>query len=659
MADQEEIISELVAKFKVDKPTLEEAARDVSGFQERVQTLNKEASRVHLEGLKASQDTSKEAYLKNLSDVELLVKAHYERLKQIHKDNADQILKIQNDLTNDLKIIQATRNAVLTPSTPENREALGQVDPLKGIMGSLGSLAPLLSTLGVPMLIGGTSMITIQNLIKEFTHYQGQVMATNRLGYDLSAGAGQFGTGFGFAASKGLEELGHTLALDPKSLAQTAAMLTPIMGLSGAEGGVSAVNLTRDVTGLSKRYGTSESDVAGVMGMYRRLEDTPVEGLSDKFNALANAALSASRPVNAFAKDVMQLTQLNSAYGGNLEANIGLISLFSRELQNGIVTVQDLSRMQFGFANKDPGTQAWVANQLLSRGLIGGQAAAQLRGLSPVSMAYQIRDMYETPGPMHDAISKGIADLSEQQADRFTGSARSPRDREVMAKAIQHQLINQFAGVEGQTEKATDLMIQAMQGHKEASKGMLEAATTTKSAQQAVEEGIKSITDNITIQRSIAEGIQATGENIYRTLDRWVRPEIYAPGGAGYMAETAEKAAKIRGLSSAFFHDPDAVAGFGNQKSQFSSFAKLLEIMSYDSGQFFEASQMAGMSAEEMARFHDEKWIKQEYARLSKNAVGVALPVPYHIEISNKTPSAIDINVKGTRSPGSTPSSNK
>lgn len=661
MANQDEVVSELVAKFRVDKTTLEEAAHDVSGFQERVENLNKEAARVHLEKLKASQDTSKDAYLKNLSEVELLVRAHYEKLKQIHKDSADQILKIQTDLTNDLKLIEANRAAVLTPNTPQNNEASGTPNLLQQLMGRAGSLAPLLSTLGIPMLIGGTAMLTATNLAKEFMKYQGQVLAMDRIGVDLSASAGQFGTGFGYSASKGLESLGHELAMDPKTLAQTTSMLTPMFGLSGYSGGTQAVGMTKDIVGLSKRYGTSESDVAGIMGMYRKLDDVPVEQLAEKFNSLANAAYSASRPVAAFAKDVMQLTQLNAEYGGNLQSNIGLISLFSRELQNGVLTVQDLSRMQFGFANKDPGTQAWVANQLLSRGLIHGSAAQKLSGLSPYSMAFQARAMYEdtSQGGQADReqMMRGIAALSEQEAERFSSSGRSPRDREVMAHALNQQFASQFGGVQAGTIKGTDALIEAMEGHKEASKGMLQAAHATENAQSAIEEGIKSITENVTIQKRISESIEETGQNIYRSMDRMARPEYYAPGNPGYMAETAEKAIKLRGLAGSYFHDEDAMSGVGNSRSakaQFGSFSRMIDMLARDPTQFFEAGQQGGIPPDELAKFKDANWINSEYRRLSKMAVGIALPPPVTISVENKTPSGLEIKGR-SRPAASTP----
>lgn len=569
----EVLLNQVLTQYRFDR----DAARTALGEQEAAQKdqlrLQSDLQKLSQEQLGASLDAQKQKRVQALQEIEEATKRHYGRLAEEEGISAERRREIATKLEKDLDEIRRQRGRL---TGDESDDALGVGRITRAFQGLDNAMRTILPGIGLGFVTAG---VGLSGFVANLNQAYERMHAIGIASRSIAAGVGGLGSGFVPALSQELQALQHQTGRTPDQLAMTASAFTPILP-GGEAGGTQAGVLTEQAMGLGKFYGVAENVVATTMVKLRQLDDVPTELLGDRFNDLASAARDAHRPVVDYIADVTALTEQTRRYGIGLTDNMRLVSLFSRELQDGVVSIQDLTKLQIGFAQAGEGERAFAMNQILQRGLVSGDLAGRMQAVSGNAVALQRlgQRIIQTGGPEAEQLNRAVHLLAEQMGQEM-GRGQPSAVQAELVPYIEDKLREQFGVLSNPSIQAAESLKEAALGHKQASKGLMDAGEKVGSAAEAVERGMGLIRDTMTPGQKAKQWWNERWENIWlgvstaakgtvnpsaagETIDAWqrnkVRSEMMRSLGKMGTAGPEEQESMISGLMD--LYDKDNVA---------------------------------------------------------------------------------------------------
>jgi hypothetical protein len=131
------------------------------------------------------------------------------------------------------------------------------------------------------------------------------------------------------------------------------------------------------------------------MTKFHILENIPAEQLSAKFNDVVAAAKSADIPAQTFVGWLTTAVDAGRLYNVSIDESKNMLLMFSRELREGTLTIQQLTAVQQTVAKSPEGFQAMIAGRVMEK---GGPLADYLKSVgatTPLGQAAAIRALGE------------------------------------------------------------------------------------------------------------------------------------------------------------------------------------------------------------------------------------------------------------------------
>lgn len=519
MDENEVLMNKLVTRLEADESSIRETVEKVrEGKKQETQAITDAEREIGLV-LRAAQQQKAQALGDSLLVLEAQTRDYYDRQMRLHASGSEQLKQLEENLFADLVAIRKRSEEigeVVDPTgTKEGGGVGGQFGRAKKEIQDLHQTAmPLLRSIGLQGLAVGASWGAAFALItSESNQAIARLREMNTLGRSQAFAAGAGGTGFAPAFSGGLRAIRDMTEgmRSPEQIARLAAQFTPILG-SGAGGGADLARMSMQAIGMGASYGVSEDIVAKTMVMFRRLEDVPIEQLGNRFHGLAEAALRAGMTVSTYSQLVSEMSENTKRYGIGVDNNMRMVSLFARELQTGIVSIQDLQRLQTAGAGAPAGNRAFWLEQAFEMGLVGQDATAAMGNLTD-PIARQQRALRIQQGEYGTAareqLRTGMMGAMTQWSQQAAGGrGLGEEDAKEMASYFYRSVADQAGFPVGETLRAGELMQQAGMNQKTASQGFLDAAGGFKTAAEAIKEGMKHITGQSSIQQRIWLDVQ-------------------------------------------------------------------------------------------------------------------------------------------------------
>ncbi len=516
MADEQELtLQTLVTKFKFDRDSARATLDDQAAAQREQSQLADDLRDLERQKLNIGLEAARQKKLQDLQETEEQLKRHYARLYEEHGVGNERRLELERKFQADMANIQRQR-AMAEGGAPEVDSEGRPMDNLGvgRITGALhkldGAMKNILPGIGLGFL---SAALTVGGLVANLNAAFDRMRQIDSASRSIAAGAGQYGTGFMPALSVEIQDIQRHTGRKPEDIARTASIFTPIMG-AGGSGGAQAGDLAREAIGLGSYYGISENTVAQTMVKLRQLDDIPTEKLGARFNDLAQAAMAAGRPVAEYSSDVVALTEQTKKYGIGLQDNMRLVSLFSRELQDGVVTIADLSRLKTGFASAGEGERAWAMTEMLQNNLVSGEVMRRMQAVANNPAALQMlgRRIIQEGGPQADELNKGVHLLAQQRADAMFGNLPEAQRNE-MVPWVEEKLREMMGVLSNPSIEAAEKLKEAALLQKEASRGTMDANTAVVEANTAIKLGIDMLLQQLSPQDKLKLGISGFFED--------------------------------------------------------------------------------------------------------------------------------------------------
>lgn len=505
------------------------------------------ARQTPVRGLEGLVEANRESALKNLDLVEDALRKHYENRRRMAQGNSEELLKIEAQAARDMARVATERRAVEAGEAPDGTHG----PSAGGAVGQILSMGrQMLSAFGLPLFAG----LSLVGFMTEMSNALNRMRAMEAASTGIARGAGQFDMSYSRAVGAGLRALTLETGRPFNDLSRVAGMYAGILPGGDQLGAANtAADLTRQTVGLSTTYAVPEQTVAKIIRMFNALEHVPLDQAAQRFKDVADRALALGTPVEEFMQNLIGLTELNRRYGASVENNVGMLALFSHELHTGIITIQDLNRLQFGLARADEGTRAFYVGQALERGLIGGEAGDILSRVAanPAALEYVAAGMIEDKDNNRRAneIRKGVTLLARDIAETFATGADSPQVRDAVINKFTDQILMSM-GFFGQDmpQNQRRMMEDTLLGERRPSRGPISAGTPPGTLEAAVTEGVKIMHDSQTWQTEVKTRLEMIYESIVMGFDKQLHPEFYKRGQPGYEAEVQYTAGQIQGL---------------------------------------------------------------------------------------------------------------
>jgi hypothetical protein len=493
MADNEQeiLLRTLVTKFSLDESSVREVLEQTRGAKDLEKSVIVEKEREIVSELAATAEIKKGAKLAELDALARNTTDYYDRQVALARDNAEKLKEIEEHRAEDMAKIRAR-----TEDVDGGGAGGGFFGGIASGLGRLDSaIKNILPGIGLGFIATGLSAAGTAAEIKAATD---RLREYDTAGRSLASASGHgFGSGFGEAATAGIQQM-HALStgvIDEKRAASILSIFTPITS-GGAGGGIQVGKLGTEAVGAGAAFGVNPEIVARTMVMLRRLDDVPIDKLGERFTELGNRAFQAGLPVVEYGDYVRTLTEQTKRYGIGLQDNMRLVDSFARELSTGIVTIQDLSRLQTSVGNVGPGNRAFAMQEMMRRGLVSGELLSKMQAAGDPAALEHLGLMIsqgEEGDDLREQLMAGTAGVAKAWGEEFApgqGAGQELlRDRFTLEMARKLGITQ-----EGQTLAAQRALIDAAEGTRtEISKGYMKGAEGFASLEDAVKDGLKGI----------------------------------------------------------------------------------------------------------------------------------------------------------------------
>lgn len=542
--EQDILLRTLVTRFSLDPQSVQQVIDDTRSAKEREKQIIVEEERLIRQELTASAELKRNKELRELEETERSLQRHYDRRRELAHENLEELRRIEAAHIQDQMTLDQRRQA-LTGGDGEQPGGGGGFMGIAGAESALGRLRNAVTTIlpgiGLGFLTGAAS---VGFFVRELSQAADRMRVIDSLARGQMFAAGQFGTGFQPGFSEQLRAIrnetmrGRTV----EQISDVASIFTPILAGRGEEGAAQMGGLTRQAIGLGAAYGVNEKDVGRIMVAMRRIEEIPVAQLASRFNELGNRAFRAGMTVSEYAGHVQTLTENTKRYNIGFSENERIVDMFSRELQQGLVTIQDLVRLQTGMATAPPGQRAFWVQQALQRGFLPENLARELEPLAgnAAALEQRARELYSDP-TQPDAgrmISAGVA-LSIREFAREMAANEAPDRQALMIRRHEETLARGAGLITGDlAPQQVQAVLDAMAGMRGVSPGALKGAKGFADPSDAIDSGLSALRESVGWQEKIKLGIDNVHEDLLQVIKYFTNPDEFRAQTATGMAAT-------------------------------------------------------------------------------------------------------------------------
>ena len=517
MADEQEILlRNLVTRFSLDEDSVRQVIEGVTQAKSLEKRVIVESEREVMSELAATAEIKKQKKMDELSAIEREVTAHYDRQVNAAQGNADQIKLIMERQAQDLARIKKREQEVAGVTDPD-------ADPagVSKITTALGGLRNAVSSILPGIGLGFVSTaLTAGVMAANIAQAVDRLRAMETAGRGIAFGAGMSG-GFAPGLSGSFQtfrQMTEGQFRDPEQISALLSTFSTIQEEPGTAGAGIMTQRGLEAVGLGSAFGVNEQFVAKMMVQMRILDNIPSDQLAQKFTALGNKAFESGMTVADYGTKVLELTGMTKRYGMGVEDSERVVSSFARELQTGIVTIQDLARIQTGLANTGAGTRAFAMRQMLDRGLVSGDLQARLAEVADNPAALEhlglMIEQNEFGDDMRAQMNQAGVGLARALGRESVPEGVTGQTRKLMEERATMMFAQQLGFTQStQTLQAQRDLLGAAEGTREAiSKGALNADRYYTDSSDAIRTGFKSIEDSV---GNVGELLHATLPGIY------------------------------------------------------------------------------------------------------------------------------------------------
>ena len=541
MAGEEEVVNRLVTRYEVDSTSVEESVREHQRQQQRMKEISAAERDLEKANFAASLDIQKEKEERHYEAMEGAIRQHYARRLEMVRAGGEEESRLLRQREEDLTRLESQRSEVNEKIEQDQRRFEGLKREGQQALGGIG----MGNLLGLASTAGGIAA-TLQAIesIRESRATAGEVTAAAGLGPEAA-----------FPLAGTLRALGRTTGLGAQGVGRVARQFVPIAP-GGEAGGQMIGQMTQQALYGGMATGVDPTAVAKLFTQMRMLENIPIEQLGEKFKGLVDVADRMGVPANDFIQWVTQATDQGRQHNISMEQSTNLVRLFTRELQEGSITIQQVMGVQTAAQRAPEGIQAMIGREIMRR---GGPLAETLRaaGLTqPHQLATGFRAMAEGTLITPEGFRRpaGVAEEAQAQeqreklesvfvevingiATKLAGEGASPgatqeaiRRIGVSMRAIDPgttvvSALELWEAVGRDTRDSTEIMA-------DASKGFGDTTREYTSATELFDEGAKMFRDHVTIHKQAWDAIRSGFEDGVSMFDEAVKKLIGDEEGA-------------------------------------------------------------------------------------------------------------------------------
>jgi hypothetical protein len=509
MPDQNDEVSRLLYKFEVDEASVTESTEQAKQAQAKVNQAVEDMRRLEKENFEASLEVKRERQLKHFDDLEQSIQRHWSRRLEMVERGSDEEVRIMERRNADLERLERMRQeAEQSAAAPGVGGGIGGGGG--GGRGGAGIAGQLLGGIGWGSMMGILSVAGIAGIMAQSVQMLREARTEARR---VGEQAGR-DPEFQYGLSESFQYLQRTFNISPQQAGRVAGEFVPIAP-GGHEGGRAVGALTEQAVLMGRGLGMDPQTISRMMTQFRLLEGTALPELQNRIANLSNEARKAGIPAEEYISTLSQMVQQNRQYGTSIEESRQLMHLFSRELQQGTISVQEIIQAQHAAQRAPLGLQAMVGMQMLRQ---GGPVADMLRDLGaedPYTAGMAIRTTLQggmmTPEGEFIGPSEQTGEQREMVATRRSQIERAMYDmvmqfgREaggdnpLRQRALGIQMAQGMMGLTGNITTIDDL-IQAMTGERRGTRGQLPTGIIgDETAAEIQRRATESIRDSIPI----------------------------------------------------------------------------------------------------------------------------------------------------------------
>lgn len=501
----------LMAKYAVDQESVQQTTRDVEQAERSVKQIREEMQSVERREFKAFQDLAREEQKTHFDEMERAIDAHWRRRLQMVRGNVDEERRILESHGADLMKLDQLRQQATQSSEHQEAARAGVTGEASAMSGGMPG-AGLLGSIGWGSMMGMFSFAGMAGMVANSVEQLRSARTEAREVGEMAQRDPEFS--FGLASNMQMFKRETAGRFTPEQMGRFASEIAPFAP-GGFAGGQMVGGLTEQAAQLGVATGIDPQTLTRLMRQFHVLEGTALPDTINRVFELTKSAEAAGMPMKDFAALVSQMTEEGRRYNRTIPESTQLITQFSRELQEGTITVSQISQMQTAAARAPIGIHALLGEKFLSQ---GGGVADFLRGIGAAddySAGVALKSLAEgglptatgdvvAPTEQNAAQRKQVANLRRQIEHALPsmieemGQGAAPGMSAVARGQIIRDMFSDLLGVGGSTAFSSQDLIDQEQGRR-ASTGAIgpRAGGRPRTLEETLAEGEKSILDSV------------------------------------------------------------------------------------------------------------------------------------------------------------------